>query len=55
MPDMTLPRKKAVEQLTQEIWTQMLEMGGIEHNPGPCFIEDWQKEQESLKSAQKTE
>lgn len=39
MPDMTLPRKKAVEVLTQQVWDQMLQLGGIEHNPWPCFAE----------------
>ena len=39
LPDMSLPRKKAVEQLTQQVWDQMLQLGGIEHNPGPCFAE----------------
>lgn len=55
MPDMTLPRKKAVEKLTKEVWDQMLEMGGITHNPWPCFIEDWQKEQEAAKAAKAAE
>lgn len=39
LPDMTLPRKKAVEKLTKEVWDQMLQLGGIEHNPWPCFAE----------------
>lgn len=39
LPDTTLPRKAAVEKLTQQVWDQMLELGGIEHNPWPTFAE----------------
>jgi len=37
LPDSAAPRKVEVERITKEVWDQMLQLGGIEHNPWPIY------------------